>query len=237
MAEWRVQLRGNNSDLQELEQILLGHDPTIIHEDDNFYLKFAKWEQLRDAEQVRNQAKLLIELLDRATYLHFRDTAPITIDHVVRIEDDGYKQYFVFGAAVLTLGPGRLRATATTAGPEGQPIENTQKHAIIRVLQISESYPSVADALKFLREGDWVGLYKAYEIARDEVRGNEGIIRRGWLTKKSISRFTQTAQSRAALGDEARHASRKYKPPKEPMSIHEAKAIIGDLLQKWIDSL
>jgi hypothetical protein len=44
------------------------------------------------------------------------------------------------------------------------------------------------------------------------------------------------AQSREALGDEARHASKKYVPPIDPMSIHEAKAIIGDVLQNWINA-
>ncbi len=239
MAEWRVQLRGNSSDLQELEQIFIDHDPTIVHDDDNFYLKSARWERFREAEaeNIRNEAKKLIELLDRAAYIHFRDAAPIAIDHVVRIGDDGRKKPFVFGEAVLTLRPARLRATATVTGPDGQSIQNKREHTIIRVLRQLERYPLVADALMFLRKGDWVSLYKAYEIVRDEVHGNENILHHGWLTRKSISRFTQTAQSREALGDDARHASRKYKSPKEPMSIHEARAIIGDLLQKWIDSL
>jgi len=236
MAEWRVQLQGNNIDLQELKEILSDHDPMIIQENSDFYLKSKGWDQLEEAEQVRDQAKHVIGLLDSAAYVHFRDTAPITIGHIIRVDGDGRRRNFVFAEVHLALHS-RVRATATVTGPGGQPVESQQEHPIIRTLRASTKHSSVADALGFLRKGDWIGLYKAYEIVRDEVHGEEKIIRQGWLTKASISRFTQTAQSREALGDDARHASHKYKPPQKPMSIHEARAIIGDLLQKWIDTL
>jgi hypothetical protein len=35
MAEWRVRLKGDQFDLQELKEILLGHDPFIIEDDSN----------------------------------------------------------------------------------------------------------------------------------------------------------------------------------------------------------
>lgn len=236
MAGWRVQLQGNNFDLQELKEILSDHDPTIIQENSDFYLKSKDWDQLEEAKQVRDLAKHVIGLLDNAAYVYFRDTTLITIGHIVRVDDDGRRQNFVFAEAHLALHS-RLRATATVTGPDGQPVESQQEHSIIRTLRASAKHSSVADALGFLHKGDWIGLYKVYEIVRDEVHGEKEIIRQGWLTRESKNRFTQTAQSRDALGDDARHASRKYKPPQEPMSIHEAKAIIGDLLQKWIDTL
>jgi len=236
MAEWRAQLQGNNLDLQELKVILSDHDPTIIQENSDFYLKSKNWDQLEEAQQVRELASHIIGLLDSAAYIHFRDTAPITIGHIVRVKDDGSKDSFVFAEGLITLRS-RLRGTATIIGPDGKPVENHQEHPIIKILRVSEKNSSVADALAFLRKSDWISIYKAFEIVRDEVNGKEEIISHGWLTRKNINRFTQTAQSRDALGDDARHASRKYKPPKDPMSIHEAKAIIGDLIQKWIDSL
>jgi hypothetical protein len=52
-----------------------------------------------------------------------------------------------------------------------------------------------------------------------------------------LDRFSQMAQSRAGLGDDARHASKKYKPPAKSLSLTEAKNIIGVLLQNWINSL
>jgi hypothetical protein len=43
MAEWRVQLQGDQFDLQEIKEILLGHDPCIIEEGSNFYLTSKVW--------------------------------------------------------------------------------------------------------------------------------------------------------------------------------------------------
>lgn len=234
MAEWHVQLQGEQFDLQELKEILLGHDPCIIEEDSNFYVTSKAWDQLQDSSEVHNQAKSLIQLLDSAAYIHFRDTGPLTIGNIVRIDDDGRKHSFV---SVEESVHARDWARATAVGANNQPIESTTEHQIIKVLRVSTHHAVAADALKFLRKGDWVSLYKTYEIVQDEVHGKEEIIRRGWLTSQSISRFKQMAQSRQALGDEARHASRKFIPPKKPMSIHEARAIIADLLLKWIDSL
>ena len=232
MAEWRVQLQGEQGDLQELKEILLGYAPCIIEEDSNFHLTSKAWNKLGESREVEAQAKDFIQLLENSIYIHSRDTTPLAIGGIVRIDNEGRKHY------ILNADPGSLTirgAKATLAGP--RPIESNGTYQVIKVLRVSTKNPVVADALRFLRKGDWVNLYKTYEIVQDEVHGKREIIRRGWLTSQSISRFKQMAQSREALGDDARHASRKFIPPKKPMSIHEARAIIADLLLKWIDSL
>ena len=232
MAEWRVQLQGEQGDLQELKEILLGHDPCIIEEDSNFHLTSKAWNKLGESREVEAQAKDFIQLLENSIYIHSRDTTPLTIGGIVRIDNEGRKHY------ILHADPGSLTirgAKATLAGPRA--FESNGTHQVIKVLRVSTKNPVLADALRFLRKGDWLNLYKTYEIVQDEVHGKREIIRRGWLTSQSISRFKQMAQSREALGDDARHASRKFIPPKKPMSIHEARAIIADLLLKWIDSL
>jgi hypothetical protein len=235
MGEWRVQLQGEKFDLQELKETLLGHDPCIIEENSNFYLTSKAWDKLKEPREVHSQAKDFNQLLENAAYIHFRDTAPLTIGNIVRIDDDGRKHdILIADAGHLNLRGLRLKATGTVSGPK--PIESRAEHLVIKFLRKSKN-PLVKDALRFYRKGDWVSLYKAYEIVSDAVHGKREIVRRGWIPKESINRFTQTAQSRKALGDDARHASVKFHPPKNPMKIDEAKTIIGDLLLKWIDSL
>ena len=225
MAGWRVQLQGNDLYLQALKEILLHYDPTIIQDSSAFYLTSKDWDQFEEVGQVRDQAKHVIGLLDRAVYLHSGNTAPIEIVHIVRIDDEGRMQK-IFVEAQLT-SRWSVMVTVTVQ----------QQRLIIRSLRVSTEHSSVADALRFFHKGDWISLYKAFEIVRDEVDGEESIIRQNWLTKKSIRRFRQTAQSREALGDDARHASREDSPPKKPMSTREATATIGELLKKWIDTL
>ena len=153
MTEWLVQLQGDNSDLQALREILSGHDPTIIQENSDFYLKSKGWDQLEKAGQVRDQAKHFIGSLDSAVYVYFKDTAPITIGRVVRVDDDGHRQPFVFLKGHVA-AHSRARATATVTGPDGQQVEGQQGHSIIRILRASARHSEVADALRFFRKGD-----------------------------------------------------------------------------------
>jgi hypothetical protein len=235
MAERLAQLQGSDYDLQDLEKILSSHDPMVVSEDGKFYLRSSAWDQLQEAAQVYSQAKRFVESLDSAAFIFFRDTAPLTIGHIMMVDDEGNKQRFVFGKASFH-ARARLRASGSAIRPTGQPTETEQEHAIIKTLRASEQHQEVADALRFFRKGDWSSLYKAFEIVEDHPPNNQGITTYSGLTKPSTDRFTRTAQSRDAIGDEARHAKRKYTPPRKPMSINEAKALIGDLIQKWIES-
>jgi hypothetical protein len=79
-------------------------------------------------------------------------------------------------------------------------------------------------------EPNWINLYKVYEIVKKDA-GKKKI--EEW-TKNKISQFTHTANSQSAIGDDARHGVDRNDPPKEPMSISEAEALIRNLLQKWL---
>lgn len=90
--------------------------------------------------------------------------------------------------------------------------------------------------LHFFKDETWSSLYKAYEILGDAVGGEHAILKAGWVSKRGLSRFTQTAQSRAALGDLARHASEKFTLPANPMTLKEARTLVKGLLSKWLDA-
>jgi len=238
MAQWRVHVQGEQFDLEELREILADHDPTIIQDDSNFYLTSKEWTQSHDAREIHRRAKEFIQLLEDVAYFHSKDTAPLTIGGVVRIEDDGLRQdILIANKGSLTFHGDRPKATATVTGGDNRPVQVTQKHQVIKNLRMYEQNAVVRDALKFFREGDWVSFYKVYELVRDEVHGDHEIVSRNLISKKSLKRFTQMAQSREGLGDDARHASKKFKPPAKAMSLTEAKNTIGNLLQSWIDSL
>ena len=82
---------------------------------------------------------------------------------------------------------------------------------------------------------NWINLYKVYEIVKKDAGKQNNIDRiQQWITKKKISLFTRTANSQSAIGDDARHGVDDKDPPKEPMSLSEADALIMTLLQKWL---
>ncbi len=93
----------------------------------------------------------------------------------------------------------------------------------------------VADAVRiYCKEQSWSNLYKVFEIIESDI--GDKYITYGWATKKDAERFTRTANSRLAIGDDARHGHKKFAPPKNPMSLYEAKSLIRNILINWIRS-
>jgi len=131
-----------------------------------------------------------------------------------------------------------VKATATRAnGTE----EDTQRPAddAEALVKLAERNTKVADALRFLNMGGWSNLYKAWEIVSDAAGDYRAVVRNGWAAKRDQSRFTGTAQSRRALGDEARHASakKKYEGPQNPMTLKEAQDFVRSTIRAWIGTL
>lgn len=235
-----MHVQGQQFDLEGLREILPDGDPSIIQDGSNFYLTSAEWNQSDNAREIHVRAEEFIELLEDVAYIHFRHTVPLTIGGVVRVDENGLKHHVIIaahGTLNATLQAVRLRATGTVGGPEKQAGEVRHEHPVVKLLSAAKRNSNVKDALKFYRKGDWISLYKAYELVSDEVCGKREIISRKWISATSLDRFSQMAQSRAGLGDDARHASKKYKPPAKSISLTEAKNIIGTLLQNWINSL
>jgi len=240
LAEWRVHVQGDQLHLETLRETLANYDPSIIREGNDYYLISKEWNQLDDARTIHNRAEEFVRLVENAHYLHSRDIAPLTIGAVVRIDDDGRQHHVLIaahGTLNVNLQPVRLRATGTTTAPDKELSQETAEHQLIRFLRAAQKKSDVRDAQRFYRKGDWNGLYKAYELVRDDVNGEKQILSRKWILRTELKRFTQMAQSRAGLGDDARHASKKYTRPAKPMSLLEAKEIIGKLLRSWIDSV
>ncbi len=232
MTQWLAQLQGYDTDLRALQEILSSHDPVIVAEQGKFYLKSKDWDRLEEEPEVRNKAKGFLESLDRAAHLHFRDTGPLAIDSIVRIDDDGKRRRYTTEEVSFEMRVG-LRASRI----DDQQMETDEEHSIIKTLRASQLIAPVATALRYFRNADWGSLYKAYEIVKSQVGGDKRIVENAWLTMSSIRRFRHTAQSAEVLKDEARHASGKFERPPNPMSIHEARAVIGDLVQRWVASL
>ena len=87
----------------------------------------------------------------------------------------------------------------------------------------------------YYRKGvDFVNLFRIYEKLK-----SFGIkpVAKGWLTREQESNFTNTANNPAASGDEARHGKSTCEPPKNPMSLQQAKQMIDGIIDKYIDEI
>lgn len=236
MKEWWVRLQGEQFDLQELPLLFSSPEVTVFEEEGEYYLKSTEFNSLADASYVLETATHILELINGAAILHFGNFRPVQASgSVIGIDEDGSRKGFVFVSATLT-SRARVQVSATVERANGT-VESCQRPTQVESwVALARQNTAIADALHFFCEHTWFNLYKVYEIVRDDVGGKREIIHNGWVTKQSLKRFTQTAQSRDALGDDARHASEKYKPPQKPISLSEARSLVATILENWIRS-
>lgn len=235
MPKWLVRLKGERFDLEDFPKLLRLSEVKVVEEDGSFYLESSEFNSLTSAEEVRERGRALIKLINGVTKFNRNNFVDISEDGITRVRDDGKRHNYVFlegKAKIRTKARGQL----TVIAADGSEKVATQPSALESLLEVAQKHNVVADALSFSRDDTWISLYKAYEIIRDDVGGKHQIIKNGWSVKSDINRFTQTAQSRAALGDSARHASKKYIPPAQPMTLMEARVLIKTILSRWVSS-
>lgn len=83
---------------------------------------------------------------------------------------------------------------------------------------------------------DWVNLYRIFEIVACDSGGLDAINANAWATKASMKLFKHTANSPGALGLDARHGTETTQPPKQPMTISEARALVNSIVHAWLRS-
>ena len=235
MPKWLVRLKGEKFDLEDLPSLLHSPEHTVIEENGFYYLKSSDFDLLGSADEVRERAIAIIKVLNGAVKLHISSFRGVSEDGVTMIEEDGRRHHYVYlGGSIAARSKVSANLTVTTSNDTQQiaPLPRNVESWI----SLAKTDKAIADALHLFRENTWISLYKVYEIIREDVSGQQAITRNGWATKQGLSRFTQTAQSRAALGDFARHATNKFKPPLQPMSIKEAEALLRGIILSWLSS-
>jgi len=217
MKEWLIRLKGGKSSLENLSKLGLPVGWSVTEDDGNYYLRSANFNSLANAGDVRVHANGFLEAIRAALGFKLGYPQAIEVDAVIGVEENGTREHSA-----------QLTANAVIAGTLDDSIES--------LIPLAIQDKNVRDALRFFPEQNWVNLYKIYEIVRDDVGGDDKVVKNGWATKNEIKRFTQTAQSRDALGDAARHASAKFKSPSKPMSLSEAMSLIKIVLENWLCS-
>lgn len=233
MPKWLVKLKGERFDLEDFPKLLRSPEVRVVEENGSFYLESNEFNSLTLVEEVRERGRALIKLINEVTKFNRDNFLGVSEDAITRVEDDGKRHNYLFLEGTVTIHT-KVSAQLIVIATDRSENITTQPSALESLLKVAQKYNDVADALSFYREDTWIGLYKTYEIIRDDVGGELQIIKNGWSVKSAIKRFTQTAQSRAALGDSARHASKKYIPPAQPMTLMEARVLIKTILSQWV---
>lgn len=227
MPNWLVRLKGEKFDLEDFPSLLRSPEHTVIEENGSYYLKSSDFDSLSSADEVRERAIAIIDMLNGAMKLHIHDFRGVFEDGVTLIKEDGSRHHYVYlGCSIAA----RVKVSAAVTTSNGTQQVAPQPSNVESWLSLAKDDKAVADALHLFRENTWISLYKVYEIIRADVGGKKAIIMNGWATNGRLGQFTQTAQY-------ARHASKELTPPKEgPMSIREGESLIRGILLSWFRS-
>jgi hypothetical protein len=238
ITKWLVRLKGHAFDLEELSDRFTSADRNVTKDADGYYyLRSSDFDQVSNPDAVRERAFRHIELMNGATELHTGGSyRPVELDVVTRIDDSGNRHHHITLSATVE---GRSRMTGKLiVGETGEIMDALRPPSGTEFLvNLASRDDRVADVLRFYERGDWVNLYKAWEVVCDAAGGTHEVVNKGWTDAANRRRFTGTAQSRAKLGDEARHASEKYRAPKDPMTSDEARDFVRSVIQAWLQTL
>ena len=212
--------------VEDLRRVFSGTDIEI--EDYNGYLLMTH-PLLQSDNGVEEAGKELSTIMMGLFRLATGSAPKINAHGWFRFDEKG--KATVYGGATATV---KISATAVA-----MVIDSTGKERIIRPTDQIPSWfgktiasPTLTKAVRLYESqgATWPGLYKVYEAIR-EAAGDPSSL--NVVSKRELKRFTQTANSYEAIGDDARHA-KPGTPPHRPMTLGEARNIIGALLTAYL---
>lgn len=227
--EWIVTLSGDNHFLEELSKSFNGAEICIQKENGNYVLKSDRFADLSTEQDVRDHAEKLLQLLKGPAKLALGNGPAIKIDHILQIREDGTKHYFVHVTEYITLS---CSAEVTVFNVDGTVEEHHPADAAAHWVSLSQKDPAVKMMFDQVSDDfeNWHGLYNVFDIIREDVGD---IPRKGWCDAGELRRFTQTANSKEAVGVKARHG-KWISAPSNPMSVSEAKGLMKNIITEWL---
>ncbi len=219
-TEWQVRLEGNAADLARLASVTSPRFE-VRKRPDGYVLLSSSFSGT--SADVKEAADRLLGALGAVLKLHDESADLPTTGSVLQVSDGGAKSTTVFPPLARLV----LRAYAPDVLINGIRQPDTAFEADI---DAAITHPDARRAADFLSAGTWVELYKAYEVLREAVGGDEGLKSRGWASSALISRFRHTANymERHAAGIAA---------PASPLSLSEGRQLMRTLLRAWFNEI
>ncbi len=225
---WGVVVQGEPADLEDWAYTLKEpFDPWVQIDGDQTVLRSALFDELTSATDVRDRAIAYIDRLNGAIALS-QGARPLYFGGVVEFTPAGLQHRTIFAEMVTAEARSKARAVATVIGLDGKPVSSPPQPSEV------QSWAATADDDDFLddaliyfgRATNWFDIYKTLECLILRHGGSEAaFLALGWASEAEITRLKRTANW-------ARHARRKFDPPKNPMPLRDAHALLGQLLRR-----
>jgi hypothetical protein len=223
-----VKLVGEPLDITALKSQLIRGDWKALEQEDGTFLTSNVLDKLTDAREIESMANQFLDTFNGALNVIYRNHKKVGTGVIKQKAENGGYNITVIIDDTIELRD-RLFPVTLSKGSEASATSLTIGESWFTT---AEKDSAVRDVLHFFNDLTWWNLYKIYEIIRDDVKDQKRLNK--LINRKRLSHFTQSAQSRDSLGDAARHASKKYKPPPSHLSLNDATDIIIELFTNWI---
>jgi len=229
--DWIFGLEGDDFDLDELSKVFTNPDLCIEKVDNNGYeLKSSHFHLLTSMDMAQKRAEELLISINAGIKLELGAHNPIKIKTGVQIDEKGEERKFIFLNC-----PFHVRDTLTihTITCDGKKSVSNPAEPIISINTIAQLDAQVKMVCQYIGQDfdSWGNLYKIFEVIESD--GFPPIQRDGQY-KKMSDRFRRTANSFSASGLDSRHSKDTIPPPKNPMSITDAKIFIKTIFHEWL---
>lgn len=226
-AKWTVLLRGDRADLVHLPGRFQIGPIRVVSALEAFYLFMAELEGISDIKVARERVTSTIDVINGVMAISVRGFKPV---EAYSLETQTGEHSF----AVCNLA-GEMALQRAALPESSLPVDDTPSQLVSLIM----TDVATADVFRLFGRGrrDAMTLYKVYEIIRDDVGGDDVMVKQyNWTSSTQLSRFRNSMNNRYVLGDEARHATRTFTPPKTPMLLGEAEAFISRLIVNWLNT-
>ena len=224
---WQICIEGDKFALEYLSASFTGETLAIEKYEGEYFLSAAGWDSLANVFDVYVAAADVVVRLNGAARVGIGLLSPIVTTVVYETEADGKKHMWDYAGRVPIRLPIDADATKAAAAAARNPTK--------LLYEASLSNSALASALRVLAIGfvDWVMLYRLYEIIERDMGGQSSVIDQGWITRADLRRFKHTANTPSVAGPLARHGVDRAVPPRAPMSLGDAQALVGHIFQLW----
>jgi len=226
MGTWMARLDGDTFDLEALSDLFQSPDCLIRKMDDGTYCLGARaFDALADASAVRDAVIALIPKIIGSARLQIPILKQIeSAGGLIHLHESGAQSVTVFAPPISF----RARTSVSVSAVENEPRPASDAEMALRRV---EGKPDLKEVLHlFGLEQNWSNLYKTVEAVERVVGGERHLIARNWVPEGDLKAFKRTANSREALGDDARHGPSRHLPPSAIMSIDMAKQMVRTLV-------
>ena len=232
--KWRVELSGDNGDLEELSKSLNSDKLRILRESEKYFLTSSGFNGITEADIVLKKSEEILTFINAGSKVIQNLQKPINLSGIESLNENAKNTQYIFPESIVSVeGVGRPTVLRDSK------VEETYIYKELpNLVLLATQDKHVAEVLNYLNTGsnEIATLYKIYEIIRCDVGGKKSIRDKGWDSRNQIELFTRTVQSPDAIGDKARHGVQKGQPPKNPMSLNQATSFILHLVKCWLYS-